>query len=99
MVNVLFLFPQATDAKSLDEFLFTKMIPGIKQAQGVRSVKLSNGELMGAGGPAPYSKVLEVTFDSLPSVMANIQSPGAQAAREFHKNAGTLILMYELNEL
>ena len=99
MINVLFLFPKSTDPTALDDFLFNRLVPGINQARGLRSLKLSAGDLMSPGGPPPYSRVVQASFDSLDDVMAIVQSPETQAGRDYIKSVGALILMYEVNEL
>ncbi len=99
MINVLFLFPKSADPKALDDLLSNGLVPGIQQARGLRSLKLSAGDLMSPGGPPPYSKVLEASFDSLDDVMAIVQSPAVQARRDYITSVGTLILMYEVSEL
>jgi hypothetical protein len=53
---------------------------------------------MSPGGPPPYAKIVEASFDSLNDVMAVVQSQ-TQDARDQMKALGALILMYEVNEL
>ena len=74
------------------------LIPAHKQALDVRSLKISAGDLMSPGGPPPYAKVVEVSFDSLNDMMAFVQSQPPDA-RDRMKALGTLILMYEVDEL
>ena len=97
MVNVLFLFPKSIDPKELDDVLTNGLIPAHKQALSVRSLKISEGDLMSPGGPPPYAKVVEVSFDSLNDMMAFVQSQPPDS-RERVKALGTLILMYEVKE-
>ena len=98
MINVLFLFPKSADLKTLDDFISNKFIPGVKQANGLRSLKLSAGDLMSPGGPPPYSRVVEASFDSLDEFMASVP-PDGQPEKEYMKSLGTLILFYEVGEL
>src|SRR4029450_11300302 len=98
MINVLFLFPKSADAKEVDDFLANRLIPAHKQAPDVRSLKVSDGDLMSPGGPPPYAKVVEVSFDSLNDTMAFVQSQ-PQDAKERMQALGALILLYEVNEL
>ena len=98
MSHVLFLFPKSADLKTLDDFISSKFIPGIKQADGLRSLKLSAGNLMSPGGPPPYSRVVEASFDSLDEFMATVP-PDGQPEKEYIKSLGTLILFYEVREL
>ncbi len=99
MINVLTLFPKSTDSKALDDFISSQMIPTLKQAHGLRSLKLSVGDLMSPVGPPAYSKVVEASFDSLDDWIANIQSPAAQAQKDFLKSIGCVMLLYDVNEL
>jgi hypothetical protein len=53
---------------------------------------------MSPGGPPPYAKVVEASFDSLNDTMAFVQSQ-PQDAKERMQALGALILLYEVNEL
>ena len=99
MINVLTLFPKSTDAKALDDFISSQMIPTLKQAHGLRSLKLSVGDLMSPVGPPAYSKVVEASFDSMDDWWANVQTPAAQAEKDFLISIGSVMLFYEVNEL
>ena len=69
MLDVLILFPKTAGAAELDA-LVSRMVPDLKLAQGLVSLRVSAGDLMARGGPAPYSKVIEASFESLPDFMA-----------------------------
>jgi hypothetical protein len=99
MINVLFLFPKSADLTAVDDFIANRFVPNLKQISGLRSVNLSVGELMSAGGPPPYARVVEASFDALEPMMAHVQSPQAQAERETMKELGALILFYEVSEV
>ena len=99
MINVLFLFPKSANPKELDNFLTNHLIPTNKQSPGLRSLKISMGDLMSPGNPPAYDKIIEASFDSLNDVMAIVQSPATQATRDQIKALGALILMYEVNGL
>ena len=92
-------FPKSADAEELDDFLSNQFIPTNKQSPGLRSLKISVGDLMSPGGPPPYAKIIEASFDSLNDVMAVVQSPATQAMRDQMKALGVFILMYEVSEL
>ena len=98
MVNVLFLFPKSVDLKTLDDFLFNQLIPMVKQVQGFRSVKVSEGDIRSPGGPPPYSKVVELSFDSFDEMMMILQSQKLTSDNDLLKSFGTLILLYDVNE-
>jgi uncharacterized protein (TIGR02118 family) len=95
MVHSLILFPKSTDAQVLDRFFSSRDL--LKQAHGVRSLKESEGDIMSPMGPSPYSKVIEVTFDSHEDVFAFAQSAEAQAGKEDLKSLGGLILIYDVS--
>jgi uncharacterized protein (TIGR02118 family) len=99
MIDGLFLFPKSIDPQTLDDFLSTRFRPQHMKLPGLRSFKLSVGDLMSPSGPPPYSRVAETSFESLDDVMAIVQSPASQAVRDYMKSLGTLILMYEVIEL
>ena len=98
MINVLALFPNSIEPKTLDD-LVTKMVPAMKGAPGLRSLKISEGHVMSPGGPPPYSKVIEATFESLEEFMAWVQTPAAQADKELMVDSGIIRIYYEVNEL
>ena len=99
MVNILFLFPKPADPEELDDFVLNGLVPTVRQAEGLRSLKLSVDALMSPGGPPPYARILEASFDSLSDVMAVVESPGKQALDQRMKALDALILMYEVSEL
>ena len=88
MVHTLILFPKSTDAQTLDRFSSSTDL--LKHAHGLRSLKQSDGDIMSPMGPPPYSKVIEVTFDSHEDVFAFAQSAKAQAGKEDLKSLGGL---------
>ena len=99
MINVLTLFPKSTDPKAIDDFISSQMIPTFQQSQGLHSLKLSVGDLMSPAGPPAYSKVVEASFESMDDWWTNVQTPAAQAQKDFLKNMGCVMLFYEVNEL
>ena len=75
------------------------MNKSLKEADGLLSLTLSDGDLMSPGGPPAYSKVLEATFDSLENFMAWIdspwvQSPEAQADKNFMVENGAVYIFF-----
>ena len=98
MINVLTLFPKSTDPKALDDYISSQMIPALKQAHSLRSLKLSVGDLMSPVGPPAYSKVVEASFDSMDDWWAYVQTPAAQAGKDFLKSIDSAMLFYEVNE-
>jgi hypothetical protein len=57
------------------------MIPDLKASQVLASLRLSTGDLMARGGPAPCSKVIEASFESLPAFMAFVAAGGKSRPR------------------
>jgi uncharacterized protein (TIGR02118 family) len=98
MIKVLFLFPKSVDLKTVDDLLVNQLVPMVKQVQGFRSIQVSDGDIRSPGGPPPYSKVVEISFDSFDEMMEILQSQKSQPANEFMKSLGTLILLYDVSE-
>jgi hypothetical protein len=74
MLDVLILFPKSAGLPELDDLVSNKMVPDLKQAQGLTSLRVSSGDLMARGGPPPYAKVIEASFESLPAFMAFVEA-------------------------
>jgi heme-degrading monooxygenase HmoA len=78
--------------------LAEKMIHAIQQADGLRSLFVSEGHIMSPGGPPPYAKVIEASFDSLEDFMAWVQSSAAQEDKE-EIMSNMVGIYYEVKEL
>jgi uncharacterized protein (TIGR02118 family) len=98
VIKVLFLFPSSADRGALDAFIESTHVPFLKQTHGCRSVIVSSGDLMSPGGPPPFSRVVEASFETLGDVMATVEAPEAQSGRQQIRDLGTLVLMYEVSE-
>lgn len=96
MVHTLILFPKSTDAQVLDRFFSSTDL--LKQAHGFRSLKQSEGDIMSPMGPPPYSKVIEVSFDSQEDVYAFAQSHPLER-KDHLKNLGVVMLIYDVNDM
>ena len=96
MVHTLILFPRSTDAQVLDRFFSSTDL--LKQAHGFRSLKQSEGDIMSPMGPPPYSKVIEVSFDSQEDVYAFAQSHPLEG-KDHLKNLGVVMLIYDVNDM
>ena len=88
MTRDLFLFPRSTESKPLDEFITKTFVPDLRGASGARSVAVSAGELMSPGGPPPYSRVVEASFESIADVVAAVEAPNSQVARHSSETSG-----------
>lgn len=97
MVHILILFPKSSDAQALNQFFSS--VDSLTQAHGFRSIKQSEGDIMSPLGPPPYSKVIEVSFDSHEDVFAYAQSAEAQAGKEYLKSLGGLMLIYDVKDV
>jgi hypothetical protein len=97
MVHTLILFPKSIDPQALDRFYSS--VDSLKQAHGFHSLKQSEGDIMSLMGPPPYSKVIEISFDSHEAVFAYAQSTEAQAGKENLKSLGGLMLIYDVSDV
>ena len=77
MLDVLTLIPASAEATDV-ETLLAFLVPSISQAPGLRSLRISDGDVMHRGGPSPYSHVFEFTFDSLAEWMTWVLAPERQ---------------------
>jgi len=99
MITVLYQFPKSVDQQALDEFLTTSLLPGIKQAEGLQSLQMNADNLMSAGGPPPFSMVVQASFTSLETLFGYVQSPSGLATQEFLESTNTLVMFFEIKEL
>jgi hypothetical protein len=100
MISSLALFPKSMDPEKIENLL-SKQIASMQAANGLKSLKTSNGHLMSPGGPPDYSKVLESSWDSLENFMDWVQSqkPEDNADKDFMLESGVALLFYEVTEL
>jgi hypothetical protein len=98
MINVIFLFPTSADSQMLDDFISKGLIPSLKKAKGVLSLKTNDGHIMSRKGPPPYSRIVEATFDTLENLMATAPEDGDAEKEQFDKLGG-LMISYEVNAL
>jgi hypothetical protein len=97
MVHTLILFPKSTDAQVLNRFFSS--VDSLKQAHGFRSLKQSEGDIMSPMGPPPFSKVIEISFDSQEDVFTYAQSAEAQSGKDYLKSIGGLMLIYDVSDV
>jgi len=98
MINVMFLFPKSADPQMLDNFISNSLIPQLKTAKGVLSLKTNDGQIMSRKGPPPYSRIVEATFDTLENLMATAPKDGAPEKEQMDKLGG-LMMSYDVNVL
>jgi len=89
------LFPKSIDSTVLDRFLSDADF--IKQAHGFRSLKQSEGDIMSPLGPPPFSKVIEISFDSQEDVMAFAQAHPLEG-KDHLKSLGVVMLIYDVSD-
>jgi hypothetical protein len=99
MIHNLILFPRSADSDAVNSCVADVLAPALKPAKGLRSLTVSEGPLMGPGGPAPYSKVVQATFESLDDVIAFGGSAAAASTAEPLSALGGLIVFYEVRDL
>lgn len=103
MIDVLNLFPREFDDAEVDELLTQRLIPQLSQSSGLRSLRVSEGTVMSRGGPSPYTRILEATFESLSDWMAAVDGlnamGGSPADRERFQRLAPLVMFYEVTDL
>lgn len=100
MISSITLFPKSIDPKKIEDIV-SKQISSTKSASGLKTLRVSDGDLMSPGGPPSYSKVVETTWESLEDFMAwaQNQSPEMQAEKKYLINNGAILLFYELKDI
>lgn len=102
MIHVLNLFPRELDEAEVDELLAQRLIPQLSQSGGLKSLLLSEGTVMSRGGPSPYSRVLEATFESLADWMAAVDGlnamGGSPADLDRFRRLAPLVMFYEVTD-
>ena len=102
MLDVLQLFPSETDATEVDALLTQRLIPLMKESPGLRALRISEGTVMSRGGPSPYSRVVEASFDGLADWMGVVDAlnPGfataSAAERESAERNAPLIVFFDV---
>ena len=98
MLNTLALFPSKIDAAALDD-LVANAVAALKTADGLLSLEVNEGQMMSAGGPPLYSKVILAKFKSLETFMAWVETPAAQANKDKMVSNGVVRLFFNVAEL
>ena len=103
MIDVLSLFSREFDAAEVDKLIAERLIPQFTSAKGLRSLRLSDGTVMSRGGPSPYSRILEATFESLADWMAAVEGlrgmGASPAEREKLERLAPLVVYYEVTDV
>ena len=98
MIRAISLFPNDADSEIVDAMM-KELVSSLKQTPGVLSISTNEGVIMSPGGPPPYAKVIEFTFDSLESMMAWTQSERAQSQKEQMSSFRPVMFYYDVKEL
>jgi hypothetical protein len=99
MINLLILIPRTVKSQVVDN-IFTKILPALKQAQGLCELKVSEGHIMSPGGPPPYSKVIEASFESLEVFLTWAkQISTSQSVKELMVKNGIISIYFEVSEI
>jgi len=101
MLDVLLLFSSEHDPTEVDGLLAQRLIPEFARSAGIRSLHLSDGTVMSRGGPSPYSRVVEASFDSLADWMAIVDalnSMGQPADQETFARLAPLVVFFEATQ-
>ena len=96
VVGNLVLFPADGDAQAIDDFVRDSLVPAAKRAEGIVSVRVSDGPLMSPQGAPPYSKSVELTFESLAHMMAFGKARSEAERVRGVMSLGGLVLFYEV---
>jgi hypothetical protein len=80
-----------SDAGVRDE-LVSNLLLIMNDAPGLRRLRVSEGELMGRGGPPPYSRVVEASYRSLADWMAQVDAFKSRPDFADHDRAPPLIV-------
>jgi len=97
MLDVLMLFPRSADPDRLAGVL-DRLVPSLQGARGLRSLKVSHGELMAKGSRPEYAAVVELSFDSLADWMAAIPTAERQDERDAFDEVDPLVLFFEVRQ-
>jgi hypothetical protein len=97
MLEVLFLWSKSDDAGVQDEIV-SKLVPIMKEARGLRRLRVSEGDLMARGGPPPYSRVIEASYESLVDWMAQVDAFKSRPDFAAYDRVAPLIVFFEARD-
>ena len=98
MLDVLLLWSKSDESGVQDEWV-AKLILIMKEAKGLRQLRVSAGDLMARGGPPPYSRVIEASFESLADWMAHVDVLNSRPDLAAYKEAAPpLVLFFEARD-
>jgi len=97
MLHVLVLIPKSIEDPELGNIISTAT-SALKQVNGLLAITINDGNIMSPGGPPPYVKVIEASYESLEVFMDWAQTPAAQVNEDLYNESGVVRLFYEVNE-
>jgi uncharacterized protein (TIGR02118 family) len=78
--KVLVLFERPVDPGAFDHYYGSTHLPLVRAIPDLRSIEVSQGEILDPRGPAPVFQVTTLTFTSMDSLKAAMSSPQGEAA-------------------
>ena len=98
MATLFAIYQQPKDPAAFDSYYFNTHVPLAKTIPGLRSYKVTRGDVMGMGGKHGAYLVALLEFDSLAAIGAAMASPQGQATAADLANfasAGVDVMMAE----
>lgn len=98
MATVLALYKKPADPAAFDAYYHATHVPLAKTLPGLRSYRISTGEVQSPSGAMPLHLVALLEFDSAAAIQAALASPqGAQVAGDLANfaQAGVELLMFD----
>jgi hypothetical protein len=97
MLDVLLLWSKSDDAGVQDEMI-TKLLAIMKEAPGLRRLRVNEGDLMARGGPPPYARVIEASFGSLADWMATVDTFKSRPDFAAYDRVAPLIMFFDARD-
>ncbi len=97
MLDVLLLWSKSDDAGVQDEMV-SKLLLLMKEAPGLRRLRVSEGDLMARGGPPPYGRVVEASFESLADWMAQVEAFKSRPDFAAYDRVAPLIMFFDARD-
>ena len=92
MLDVLLMWSK--DQSGVQDEWIAKLLTIMKEASGLRQLRVSEGDLMARGGPPPYSRVIEATFESIADWMAHVDVLNSRPDLAAYKEAAPPLVMF-----
>ena len=97
MLDVLLMWSK--DQSGVQDEWIAKLLTIMKEASGLRQLRVSEGDLMARGGPPPYSRVIEATFESIADWMAHVDVLNSRQDLAAYKEAAPpLVIFFEARD-